>query len=279
MKILLILLISLGATSLKAEKQRVFCDSSREYITTLEFLRKEAGADYHSFEKQNRELAEHVSSFCSGAAYRFIKVVRLFQRMELGINNAMKVAKEAVRVEDDRVDLFILVFKRLYLKSGMDLNPGQSIEIAKSFLKPTDVPAKKIKEEFLTLAKFCESDIGLARSRYTCAVMIRDLMNSLEGKETKIADSFIDTYEELTSNKNLNFSSYNAIQLTKSLVKHGPNAIDNFHIALKYAMSKKGLSYQRNQAVDFAKKMASRSVMETELQFKTRKESRWWKFW
>lgn len=278
MKYLVLLFILISSVS-QAEVQRVFCDSSREYITTLEFLRKQAGSDYSNFEKQNQALAEYVSSYCSGSAYRFIKVVRLFQRMELGINNAMPVAKEAVKVEDDRVDLFVYVFKRLYLKSGLDLNPNQSIRVAKSFLRPNKVPAKKIKKEFKKLSSFCMSEKGLARNKYYCAEFIMELMSSLEGKETKVADSFIDTYEELTSNKALSFSSYDALVLTRSLVKHGPNAINNFYLGLRYAMSDKGLSYSRGKAVEFGKKMASRSVMETELKFKTRKKSKWWKFW
>lgn len=269
----------LFTTSLFAEKQRVFCDSSKEFITTLEYLRSEAGEAAKDKELQNRKLAEYVSSYCSGAAYRFIKVVRLFQKMDLGINNAIPVAKEAVKVENERVELFVYVFKKLYLKRGFDLNPNQAIQVSKNFLKPTNVPAKVMKSEFSELSDYCQSNRGLARNKYQCAKLVWDLLASLEGQQTKIAESFIKNYEQLIYNREDSFSSYDAIKLSKKLLQHGPNAIENFRQAYKYATDDDGLNLNRMDAVKFAEKMASRSVMETELQFKPRKESKWWKFW
>lgn len=280
MKLLIILSLLVPVYGFGAvEKQRIYCDSSREFIVSLEFLRDRAGKAAGEREVVNRKLAEYVSSYCSGAAYRFIKVVRLFEKLNLGVNNAIEVGKKAVKVEDSRVDLFVAVFKRLYLKGGFDLNPNQAMLLSKEFLKPSKVNPKVSYREFDKLSDFCESEKGLAQNRFQCASLVRDLVMSLEDSKNRIADSFINTYELLTEDGDLGFTAKDAVVLSRDLIKHGPNAIENFRVALEYALKDKGLNLNRKQAVDFAKKMASRSVMETELEFKSHERSRWWMFW
>lgn len=255
-----VLAMSLSA---QAEKQLQYCDSAKEYITALEFLRKQAGDQASSVEPKNREIASHVAQYCDGAARRFIHVFRLFAKLNLGAVNALPYAKKAAQVEDDRVRLFIDVLKGLYLKSGLDLSLQESLSIAELYLAPTKLPAKKMAKEFSRMNDFCRSEKGLSRNRVSCARITHEILSVMEDQKQSISKAFIQNYKYLRSDK-LFLASFDAIKLSRELVAFGPMAIQTYHRALKYALDEKGLNLQKQEALDFALGMAKNSKLESE---------------
>ncbi|MEC9282729.1 MAG: hypothetical protein VX642_08455 [Bdellovibrionota bacterium] len=246
-----------------AETTVQYCDSAKEYITTLEFLRHGAKGAGKAAEVNNRKIAEEVSQNCDGAARRFIKVVLIYQKLNVGMVNAVPVAKKAAGVEDERVDMYISVLRDLYLKSGLDLTLQEAINVAEKYLEPSKVSAKKMKEEFEDLTDFCRKDKGLAQTKYACAKLVHEILSSMDSEESEIAEAFINNYKYLRSRK-LFFTSYDALNLSRELIGYGPRAIESFHRAIKYAMDEKGLNMAKPEALKFATKMAKNSKVESE---------------
>ncbi|MAF89631.1 MAG: hypothetical protein CL674_00045 [Bdellovibrionaceae bacterium] len=266
------------STNAYGETTVQYCDSAKEYITTLEFLRHGAKGAGKAAEANNRKIAEEVSQNCDGAARRFIKVVLLYQKLNVGMVNAVPVAKQASGVEDERVDMYVSVLRDLYLKSGLDLSLQEAINVAEKYLEPSKVSAKKMKEEFEELTDFCRKDRGLAQTKYACAKLVHEILASMDTEEDEVADAFIDNYKYLRSSK-LFFTSYEALKLSRELIGHGPRAIESFHRALKYAMDEKGLNMPKPEALKFATRMAKNSKVESERILKSDTSSSFWSFW
>ena len=270
-------IILLASNMAYAEKHVQYCDSAKEYITVLEFLRDGAKESKSSVELSNRKIADEVSKYCDGAARRFIKVVRLFGKLNIGMVNALPVAKKAAGVEDEKVKLFVNVLKDLYLKDGLDLSIRESLNVAELYLQPSKISAKKMLKEFKEMNSFCRSDRGMSRNKLACAKLTQQILAGIEAEKEEIAEDFIKNYKYLRGRR-LFLSSFDAIKLSKELIGYGPVAIKTYHRALKYAMNKKGLNLQKPDALKFAMDMAKRSKVESERKLKSDTDESFWSF-
>src|SRR4051812_28021482 len=72
--------------------KELHCLTTREYVTTLEFLRD--SKEFQLPEKDARALATRVSDGCTGAALRFIKVTRLLTKAGVGSKDAVTTAAD-----------------------------------------------------------------------------------------------------------------------------------------------------------------------------------------
>src|SRR5690606_17686225 len=90
--IVILLAITGCAGKRKAKLPEYGCQSSREYVTTLEYLRaqKSLGLD----ETKMREIALHVSAGCTGAAKRFTKAYEILVKAEASATTSLEIAKE-----------------------------------------------------------------------------------------------------------------------------------------------------------------------------------------
>ena len=109
----LIILICLGSATFadsKKPEEPIACSSSREYITALEYLRDKK--EYSLGEEDARRLAEKISSGCTGAAKRFIRVSSLLVKAELATKDAVETGAEFALKTDVEADTFIDIFLR-----------------------------------------------------------------------------------------------------------------------------------------------------------------------
>ena len=239
------------------ETEEFKCSSTREYVTTLEYLRR--NEDYGLAESQAQKIADEVSQGCTNAAKRFIKGFELMHKVEMGGKVALRVGLALANSTDDISDNFLSVFKKTYLSSQLDLDAKTSLAIARQLSYEFKGNFKAAREDFVKLVDFCSRGVlGMPASR--CSAFAVRLIKNSEQFEEPMAKPFIKTFEYLRGQRNIGLSVTQAFKAAEDIVASGPNALDNFSSAYKYALSSKGLKYSAKDAYAFAQRMSKRTV-------------------
>ncbi len=245
----------------EASKDQSLCQSSKEFITTLEFLRDDpefAVAPYNS-----TTVAEEVSSGCTDAAQRFISSYRLLRKAGVNISEAMTLSKSLAQRDNETFEVFSEIFMSLFSANGLDLDLSQSLKVARSLSIDFDGPAQDAFSDFQTIIKFCTSDKTLDLPTPLCAQLAQRI--AAEGAHTgqKVAYHFIFAFNYLTAKGGADLPTSEALKLSEEIVRYHPAALSNFIPAYLYAISETGLGLDKKSALRFATKMASQSRKPT----------------
>jgi hypothetical protein len=234
------------------------CLSTREFITTLEFLRdhKEFSLD----ESKLRELAHKVSQGCTGASKRFIQITNVLVKAGIPTKAALEAALTMATSTDEATAAFISIFKGAFLESMLDMDTKSALEIAMDLSHSFSGNRKHVQDNFNQLAEFCVSKKSLDLPVQQCGKMAARVIKSAENFDFKISRDFIALFEYLTGKPSTNLPTYQALEIAEYAVKFGPEAKDNFIKAYEYALAKKGFDVAAKDAIEFGKTMASRSV-------------------
>ena len=262
------LLVALVAFSLfapevfakKSEKpiEVEWCDSHKEFVTTLEFMRKQ---DYYEMgEQHSREVAKQVAKGCNGAAKRYVRVYELLRKVEAGARTSINTAIEMSQSTDKRVNTFMATFRNAYSENRLDLDISNSLKIAKGLSVEFKGDSDKAKRDYDKLVSFCINQKKIGGSIPVCAKIAYEVTKSAEMYKEPAADGFIETYEFLRNHKELNFQISKAIVEARKVVAIHPRAAENFVAAFKYATSKKGLNIPAKQTLLFAYEMAENTL-------------------
>lgn len=239
------------------------CLASREYITTLEYIRTQK--EFALNEKQARELANKVSLGCTGASKRFIQVTNLLIKSDLPSQKAIETAMTYAHGTDEEYLAFISVFKSSYLESLLDLDLERSLNIATDLSLSFKGDKKVAEKEFTRLVDFCVSKKSLDLPLMECAKSASRIIKSAEPFDFNVGSDFIEVFNYVTDNDKANIPTYEALKVAETVVKFGPEAKKSFVSAYEYAVSKKGLDVSVNDAIEFGKTMASRSIKKEEI--------------
>lgn len=234
------------------------CYSSREYITTMEFIRGQK--DFALNEKQTRELANKVSTGCTGASKRFIQVTKVLVKSGLPSQTAIETGVKYALTGDEAFNAFMTIFKSSYLESLLDLDLKLSLDISTELSQSYKGKNRIIEKEFSQLVEFCVDRKSLDLPLVDCAKTATRVLKSGEDYEFKIGKDFIDVFNFVTEKGKANIPTYEAMAVAENVVKFGPEAKTNFINAYEYGIDKKGLDYTVTDAIEFGKTMASRSI-------------------
>lgn len=251
------LLISVSASA-AVTTENVACDSTKEFITSFEFMRADAemglGGDI-SF-----KYANEVARGCSGAAKRFIQSVGSLRKTDLPLTEVLQTSTELAQKDDVTIDVFNSLFRRLYAQDGFDLDLKVSLDIAKSLSVDYSGSPKTAMQDFEKISAFCGSRNSLELPVREC-VEISNRIAQLGGKhEVPVADKFIESYKFLTRSEGVGLTVKEALELSEALLQTHPHAFTNFKQGYEYAISKNGLGADRKTALAFGQKMASATV-------------------
>lgn len=256
----LTLLTACSTKKPELDKKADACLATREYVTTIEYLREQK---YFSLnEEQMRTLANRVSAGCTGASNRFIKITNLLVKSGLPSQKAIDVGLKYGLSDDESFAAFITIFKSSYLESLLDLDLERSVEIANNLTTSFEGNKGLLEKEFNKLVKFCVEKKSLDLPLPACATLASEILKSGEKYNFNIGNEFIDTFQYLISPKKANLPTFRAIKVAKDVIKFGPKAKQNFISGYEYGVSNKGLALTINDAIEFGKTMASRSVIE-----------------
>jgi hypothetical protein len=253
------LLVSiLGAPSSQAS-----CTSTREYITTLEFLRtkKELGME----EAESRRVARKVAKGCTGAASRFIRVASVLSGSGLGPHDSLTKGLEFAARDDREAETFVTVFRQAYLEQGLDLDLRASLKMADELTREFEGNTLGVRDDFERLLTFCASASSLNLPKPQCGTFAARLARAGQRWSGGISQPFLRAFEfmreEIAGPK---LATGKALELSEKLVSAGPDAPDNFITAYKYATKRKGLDLAVEPALKFATEMGLETLDDSE---------------
>lgn len=255
--LLFVAALAQAADSNEAGKSRVDCTPAREYVTTLEYLRdvKELAIK----EDDARKVAEKVSTGCSGAAKRFIRVTETLSKAGLGANNMIETATDLATRTDRETDTFLTVFRKAFLPEYLDLDVRDSLRLAQSLTTEFKGDFKAVRKDFETVLEYCLSEKELDLSKPQCgdlAVKVARIGERYDGGASK---PFIEALEFARSSKGPGLPVQQAVELALGVSGYGPKAHENFAQAYQYAVSQSGLNLGADKAMAFAKGLATKS--------------------
>lgn len=234
------------------------CDSTKEFVSTLEYLRDRKEL---AIEEQNaQKIAEKVSNGCKGSFNRFEKVTQILTRVGIDSSTAVSHAIIFANSTDERAMAFIEIFKKNYSEDKLDLDALTSLKISLELAESFDGTSKNLLADFNKLVEFCKDDDNLGLPLAYCAELSAEV-TKLGAKFSKpISEKYIELVRFLSDKKvGPQVDKKTALAMGKEVAEYGPTASENFITAYKYAVSKKGLGQGASDAISFAKKMAQKS--------------------
>jgi hypothetical protein len=234
------------------------CTTTKEYITSLEFLR--AHQELALPEKDARNLAMRASQGCSGAAQRFIEVASVLHHAGFSGKKAIQTGLKFTQRTDTEAKTFVSVFLKCFLSEFLDLQPSIALRIATDLSVKFAGDIENVQHDFEKLVKFCLDTQDLDLPRLECASLSARLAQRGEKFNGGIADSWIHLFHFLRSDHGPGLTSAQAIPLAEKLLEGGRESAENFIQAYKYAVSSNGLAMEVREAIRFAKTMTLASI-------------------
>ncbi len=235
-----------------------YCQSHREFITTLEYMRKQD--HYKMGEVFSRDIAHQVSNGCTGAAKRFVKIYELLVKVEAGARSSAQFAVELAQKSDAHVETFMGVFKNAYEPQKLDLDVLSSVKIAQRLSSDYQGDVQQALRDYESLVSFCLDEQHIGASAPQCALLAAEVATAGEGHKESISKSFQKLYTWLRTDSSTGVSMKKAIEISKTVVATHPKAVENFMMAYKYGLKDKGLNFSANQSLNFAMNITQKAV-------------------
>jgi hypothetical protein len=243
-----------------SQDQEQQCTYTREYITALEFLR--SSKEFAIPELEARKTAERVSAGCSGAADRFIRVVQILTRSEMGSKDSIQIGLQFSAKTNAETQTFIHVFSKAFLSEYLDLDLQSAVKMAISLSSEFQGDSLGVRDDFERLLYYCSETKTLDLPKPQCGSFAARIAHLGERFSGGIADSFLRIYEFLISEKGPHLVTGQALALSEQLVTGGRDSADNFIQAYKYGVSSVGLNQSHQDALQFAKQMVKSPLKE-----------------
>ncbi len=266
---LFILIIASAAFSVDAKEKEVKkegpeykeqCQSAREYVTTLNYLRDEDN-QFKVKESDAQKVALFVSKGCNHASVRFIKIVKLLTYVGIDSATAINTGKEFVGETDDKTNTFITIFKGSFLKNYLDMDLLNAKKIALTLSIGLKKNPQIVQKDFMTISRFCAESSSLDLPKAKCGEYAIKIIKAADQYEGSIGDALIGLFNFMTKEgRGPKLPTYKALELAESILKYGPIAKSNFEIGYLYAISSKGLKISRGDAIKFGLEMAKLST-------------------
>lgn len=244
----------------KDEKIFKACKSTDEFKKSYEFLIKES--DLSLNDTNSLVHALEISKGCNGAAGRFIELYSLLKKSGVDLGQSFKYAKIFAGLETERAESFREIFKKAFLENNLDLDFLNAFELALALSKDYKGDPAKIKNDFVSLVKFCTGEKDMSLSYKYCGQMIIKLSKSTEMYPQGVFPEFKKLYDFLRDHKRLGLSIQSTLEIIPEVLKNGPRSVDNFLSAINYSLEGKDLQLNENQALKLAMTLSNQSWTE-----------------
>jgi hypothetical protein len=265
--VIFLLLISSSCSSRRKSKQAqaspaaieqttdLVCKSSREFITTLGYLREKK--EFALNEKQAQEISHKVAQGCSDASKRFIETTELLVKAELDAKKAMEYGLKNAASTNAATDAFTRVFKESFVTELLDLDLNAALETAYTLSSDFSGSYSDLSNDFNFLVRFCVEQKSLGLPLKDCATYAARLTKLGGTIKSPVAKSFQRGYDFLTRPEKANLATQDALKTLERILPFGEQGLDNFIQAFDYAISEKGLSLSVRDAIEFSLRLAS----------------------
>lgn len=231
------------------------CESTKEYITAIEFLRDKS--EMAAPEPEAQKMALEVAKGCNGSANRFIRIAKLLVRSHFTPKNAIDSANKFILKTDNEADAFVETFLQAFAKENLDMDVVGSAEIAHSLSNEFTGDVKVAASDFKSISLYCMNNKDILKlNKSECGRLAQRISKKGQNSNQSMAKSFEGLFEYLISKKGPRLNLDMAIKTTEEVLSVSAKAADNFIQGYKYAISTDGLKLNNPSAIEFAMKMA-----------------------
>lgn len=237
------------------------CESSKEFISTIEYLRNQK-----SFVLPDSEIfkaALSISENCNGASYRFQKMINTLVATGVDHNHALKFSIQYSQEDSASVDAFLSLFQGLVLEKKFNLPFYQAFETAKFFAESSKGNKSELKKDFLGFLGFCFDDPnGTMLSLDQCRKLSFKYLDLHKNFPNGVFKEFKNLFTFLRDQKETGLPIASALALTHEVLLNGPGAQKNFIDSYKYGLH--NLNMKPSQALSLSLKMAEYTKQKNE---------------
>ena len=253
------ILAKIDSKNLPEQDYLTECSTSKEYITTFNFLKKHK--EFKLDQNTNKKISLKVSKGCTGASKRFIKITNLLIKAGLDSKNSVETGIKYSKLSRSQTNAFIKIFKMSFLAKYLDLDILNSLKMANRLSGDFEGDSKNTLNDFQKLTKFCVTKQSLDLPKAVCAKFAVEIAHLGKSYKDPMSGPYIKLFHFLSTNKKgPSLTTYKAMTLSKKIMTYGPLAQKNYTQAYRYAVSKKGLKLDTLSSMKFAMKLTSSSV-------------------
>lgn len=234
------------------------CLSSEEFMQTVTFLR--ASKDIELPELEIRKYADQVSKSCSGASARFQDVFLYLNKTGVDHRQSLKIAMSFAPHTDAVKNTFLEILKGSYLREYYDIDFRSALQMAYDIAMDHRTSPERLRKDFVGFVRFCKEKKGLELPLAVCMKYSKKLLELSPYYASGAFPSFEELFIKLNTHKEFGVSIVDALKVSLNVLKFGPTAPENFLTGYAYAMNPVGLHMSVHQGLDFALRMAERSV-------------------
>ncbi len=261
LKVIVLLLFStilVSATGAEAAAEAAAdtaaCESSQEFVSTFEYLRKQKSFTLPESEIFKTSLL--VSENCNGASLRFQKMLDTLVLTGVDHSHALKFSVQYSQQDSAAVEAFISLFQGLVLEKKFNLPYYEAFETAKFFAESSKGNKIELKKDFLGFLSFCfEDPNGTMLSLNQCRSLSLKYLGLHKYYPNGVFRDFKSLFLFLRDQKETGLPIASALTLTQEVLLNGPGARKNFVDSYKYGLNK--LNMKPGQALALALKLAA----------------------
>ena len=244
------------------DDKKKFCESSQEFIDTVDYLRKQK--DFVIPEMEIVKVALKVSENCTDAAAKFKKMLTTLVKTGVNFDHALKFSILYSKENTESVDAFLALYEGLVVEKKFNLPFYQAFETAKAFAESSRTTNKgQMKKDFLGFLGFCMGeDNGAYLTMDMCRQLSFKYLKLHTIYERGVFEDFKSLFQFLRDKRETGLPISTALQLTQTTLEFGPGSRRNFIAAFNYGLNE--LRMKPEQALRLAVRMASQSKPKDE---------------
>lgn len=252
---------SFGISFIGSKKNEKYldCHSSREFITSVKFLKAEEVYPEHS--DKVKELALQIMEGCVGATQRFKDVFLTLDKAGFPRAKTVEVALEFTKHSDAQAKSFCLTFQKAYLKKYLDLTPADALKLARSMAAGIDKKVSIASDDFEKAVAFCINNRKVDLPKRYCAERAIALAQYADRYGESLFGDFKDTYFWFLKSFGKDISAPKAIEQALKVVSYGPKSSENFIRSFEFVKKSDMLASKTDQ-VELALRISSMSHLE-----------------
>lgn len=246
-----------AAVTTVSEDKKKFCESSQEFIDTVEYLRKQK--DFVVPEMEIVKVALKVSENCTGAGLKFKKMISTLVNTGVNFDHALKFSIAYSSETIESVESFLALYEGLVIEKKFNLPFYQAFETAKAFAESSRSTNKgQLKKDFLGFLGFClGEDDGASLTMDICRQLSFKYLKLHTIYERGVYEDFKSLFQFLRDRRHTGVPIAVALEITQDTLEYGPGSRRNFIAAYNFGLSDLGMKPE--QALKLAIKMAAQS--------------------
>lgn len=237
------------------------CESTKEFISTLEYLRKQK--NFSLPDSENFKAALLVSKNCNGASQRFQRIINTLVMTGVDHDQALHFAVKYSQEDNESVDAFLSLYEGLVLEKKFNLPYYQAFETAKFFAESTKGNKSELKKDFLGFLSFCfEDSDGTLLPLDQCRKISFKYLDLHKYYAHGVFNEFKSLFDYLRNKRETGLPIARALAVTQEVLINGPGSRKNFIDSYQYGLNQ--LNLKPSQALSLSLKLASYTVDRNE---------------